>query len=208
MDRLYGGVCYAGIDTDPELKYPKVRFLFVNLFDHQQNLTRLCSPRSGCRSRRVLQPAELHRRHFSTLRAAPARRHRQTRRGETVRPGRPDVRRVPRPALRRQVCAVLLCQRYLSTGEFLSLAVSDTSSILTVFTVSSRIAVLLWALLGSHSLAVRARVPQAPRQGGCGPAPGSALSLVLTPATTINIDCSGKDSAICFRERDVDEIEP
>lgn len=26
MDRLYGGVCYAGIDTDPELKYPKVRY--------------------------------------------------------------------------------------------------------------------------------------------------------------------------------------
>lgn len=23
MDRLYGGVCYAGIDTDPELRYPK-----------------------------------------------------------------------------------------------------------------------------------------------------------------------------------------
>lgn len=23
MHRLYGGVCYAGIDTDPELKYPK-----------------------------------------------------------------------------------------------------------------------------------------------------------------------------------------
>lgn len=31
MDRLYGGVCYAGIDTDPELKYPKVnRHDFVN----------------------------------------------------------------------------------------------------------------------------------------------------------------------------------
>ena len=29
MDRLYGGVCYAGIDTDPELKYPKVSELFV-----------------------------------------------------------------------------------------------------------------------------------------------------------------------------------
>lgn len=28
MDRLYGGVCYAGIDTDPELKYPKVSFCF------------------------------------------------------------------------------------------------------------------------------------------------------------------------------------
>ena len=23
MDRLYGGVCYSGIDVDPELKYPK-----------------------------------------------------------------------------------------------------------------------------------------------------------------------------------------
>lgn len=30
MDRLYGGVCYAGIDTDPELKYPKVRIPHVN----------------------------------------------------------------------------------------------------------------------------------------------------------------------------------
>lgn len=23
MNRFYGGVCYAGIDLDPELKYPK-----------------------------------------------------------------------------------------------------------------------------------------------------------------------------------------
>ena len=29
MDRLYGGVCYAGIDVDPELKYPKGKFIFV-----------------------------------------------------------------------------------------------------------------------------------------------------------------------------------
>lgn len=28
LDRLYGGVCYAGIDTDPELKYPKVIIAF------------------------------------------------------------------------------------------------------------------------------------------------------------------------------------
>lgn len=35
MDRLYGGVCYAGIDTDPELKYPKVSFIFQYLhFTH------------------------------------------------------------------------------------------------------------------------------------------------------------------------------
>lgn len=51
--------------------------------------------------------------------------------------------------------------------------------------------VFLRALLGPYPLAVRTRVPQAPRQGGCRPAPGSALSLVLTPAPTINIDCSG-----------------
>ena len=29
MDRLYGGVCYAGIDVDPELKYPKGNFVIV-----------------------------------------------------------------------------------------------------------------------------------------------------------------------------------
>lgn len=31
MDRLYGGVCYAGIDTDPELKYPKVGIILNHL---------------------------------------------------------------------------------------------------------------------------------------------------------------------------------
>ena len=31
MDRLYGGVCYAGIDVDPELKYPKGKLLFSDL---------------------------------------------------------------------------------------------------------------------------------------------------------------------------------
>ena len=29
MDRLYGGVCYAGIDVDPELKYPKGKNLHI-----------------------------------------------------------------------------------------------------------------------------------------------------------------------------------
>lgn len=33
MDRLYGGVCYAGIDTDPELKYPKVMG-FIKVSSH------------------------------------------------------------------------------------------------------------------------------------------------------------------------------
>lgn len=36
MNRLYGGVCYAGIDTDPELKYPKGagRVSFSNLHSY------------------------------------------------------------------------------------------------------------------------------------------------------------------------------
>uniref|UniRef100_A0A0A9Z7K8 Putative RNA-binding protein orb2 n=1 Tax=Lygus hesperus TaxID=30085 RepID=A0A0A9Z7K8_LYGHE len=36
MDKLYGGVCYAGIDTDPELKYPKGagRVSFSNLHSY------------------------------------------------------------------------------------------------------------------------------------------------------------------------------
>lgn len=33
MDRLYRGVCYAGIDTDPELKYPKVNIKNVFFFN-------------------------------------------------------------------------------------------------------------------------------------------------------------------------------
>lgn len=32
MDRLYGGVCYAGIDTDPELRYPVILATSVLLY--------------------------------------------------------------------------------------------------------------------------------------------------------------------------------
>lgn len=31
MDRLYGGVCYAGIDTDPELKYPVMKLYVIEI---------------------------------------------------------------------------------------------------------------------------------------------------------------------------------
>lgn len=60
--------------------------------------------------------------------------------GQTVRPGRPDVRRVPGGTLRGQVCPLLLCQRHLS-------------------------AVLLRILLGQHPLASRPRVSQATGEG-------------------------------------------
>jgi len=63
MDRLYGGVCYAGIDTDPELKYPKVsEFLFV-----RKVLKVFKNIFSGRRKSRLLKPAELHRRDICAL---------------------------------------------------------------------------------------------------------------------------------------------
>ena len=34
MDRLYGGVCYAGIDVDPELKYPKGKIYLKHSWKH------------------------------------------------------------------------------------------------------------------------------------------------------------------------------
>lgn len=40
MDRLYGCVCYAGIDTDPELKYPKVNICFNR---HTCTVWKVCS---------------------------------------------------------------------------------------------------------------------------------------------------------------------
>ena len=63
MDRLYGGVCYAGIDTDPELKYPKVSELFVC----EENIQSIQKYFLGRRKSRLLKPAELHRRHICAL---------------------------------------------------------------------------------------------------------------------------------------------
>ena len=74
---------------------------------------------------------------------------------EAIRPGRPAVRRVPGHALRWQVCAVLLRQCHLPP-------------------------VLLRVLLGSHPLPGRPRVPQAPGEGGRGPAATHLLPLELS----------------------------
>lgn len=76
--------------------------------------------------------------------------------GEAVRPGRPDVRRVPGGALRGEVCPLLLCQCHLSP-------------------------VLLRILLGHHSLTGRQRVPQTPGERGGRPAAARVLSLELSP---------------------------
>jgi len=74
--------------------------------------------------------------------------------GEAVRPGRPDVRRVPGRALRGKVRPVLLRQRHLP-------------------------AVLLRVLLGQHPQPGRPRVPQAAGQRGGGPAAPDPLPLEL-----------------------------
>lgn len=74
--------------------------------------------------------------------------------GEAVRPGRPDVRRMPGGALRGQVCPVLLRQRHLP-------------------------AVLLRVLLGQHPLTSRPRVSQAAGEGGRGPPSPRVLPLEL-----------------------------
>ncbi|CAH2228127.1 jg19317, partial [Pararge aegeria aegeria] len=54
MDRLYGGVCYAGIDTDPELKYPKDCFnryredlFWCGFVDRQVECRRTSRPLDG-----------------------------------------------------------------------------------------------------------------------------------------------------------------
>lgn len=71
----------------------------------------------GCGPGGLLEPAELHIGDFRALRAAAARGHRQAGGGEALRTGRSDVRRVPGPAVQRQVRALLLRQRHLSSGE-------------------------------------------------------------------------------------------
>lgn len=87
MDRLYGGVCYAGIDTDPELKYPKASQA------SNQRITVYCDSITldnlilGRRQSRVLQSAELHCGHLGPIRAVATWRYRQAGRSETVRSG-------------------------------------------------------------------------------------------------------------------------
>ncbi len=77
-----------------------------------------------------------------------------TGRSETVRAGRPAVRRVPGRAVRRQVRALLLRQRDLP-------------------------AVLLRTVLGHHTLAPGQGVPQAAGQGGRRQAQDRAIQVVL-----------------------------
>lgn len=117
MDRLYGGVCYAGIDTDPELKYPKVNKLVNAHFVTSLKRHFVLLVRLGCWSCGIFQPAKLHCSHLSSFRSVATWRHWQARRSQAVRARWSDVRRMRWTTLQWQVCTVLLCKCHLSSGE-------------------------------------------------------------------------------------------
>lgn len=180
MDRLYGGVCYAGIDTDPELKYPKGAGRVA--FSNQQSYIAAISARfvqlqHGEIDKRVSAPdvskffcscegGRMFMKYWSPPFLALLWMHSNFPRSpfyllstfsggsEAICTGRPAVWRVPGHPLWRQVCSLLLRQRDLS-------------------------AVLLWVLLGSHPLSGRARVSQAAGEGGRGSTTTHFLSLEL-----------------------------
>lgn len=118
MDRLYGGVCYAGIDTDPELKYPKGAGRVA--FSNQQSYIAAISARFV-----QLQHGDIDKRVSKDSFKRVYQNGRQTYfirysgRSEAVRFGRSDVRRMSGATLRREIRTVLLRERYLLTGKFL-----------------------------------------------------------------------------------------
>lgn len=117
MDRLYGGVCYAGIDTDPELKYPKGAGRVA--FSNQQSYIAAISARFV-----QLQHADIEKRVSVLPTLSFSLFHidleimfnpRCTGRSEAVRVGRSDLRRMRWISLWRQIRAVLLRQRHMSS---------------------------------------------------------------------------------------------
>jgi hypothetical protein len=89
MDRLYGGVCYAGIDTDPELKYPKGAGRVA--FSNQQSYIAAISARFV-----QLQHGEIDKRvsktSISSLLLFLKNRNSMTGRSEALRSGRSTLR--------------------------------------------------------------------------------------------------------------------
>ena len=85
MDRLYGGVCYAGIDTDPELKYPKgagrvafsnqqsyiaaisARFVQLQHGDIDKRVCTVTHPRPRTRTHADIEGSRIHTYSHTTL---------------------------------------------------------------------------------------------------------------------------------------------
>lgn len=84
MDRLYGGVCYAGIDTDPELKYPKGAGRVA--FSNQQSYIAAISARFV-----QLQHGDIEKRVSKKESAAVSDTAWCTGRSEALRAGRSDL---------------------------------------------------------------------------------------------------------------------
>ena len=106
MDRLYGGVCYAGIDTDPELKYPKGAGRVA--FSNQQSYIAAISARFV-----QLQHGDIEKRVSAAADAPQLSLSFAAGRSEALCPGRSNLRRVSGGQMWRQVRAVLLCKRDL-----------------------------------------------------------------------------------------------
>ncbi|KFB46861.1 AGAP002296-PA-like protein [Anopheles sinensis] len=142
MDRLYGGVCYAGIDTDPELKYPKGAGRVA--FSNQQSYI-----------------------------AAISARFVQLQHGDI------DKRVEVKPyVLDDQMCDE--CHGQRCGGKFAPFFCANVTCL-------QYYCEQCWSLI--HSREGR-EYHKPPRQGRCRPAPGGALSLVLTPTTPINFNCN------------------
>ena len=120
MSRMYGPVCYTGIDTDPDLKYPKgagrVTFSTQQSFLAAIN-SRFVQLQHGDIDKRVARFNEC----LSICRISYFYFHILTKmmtlkgRSETVRAGGSDLRRVSRAAQWRETRSILLCQCRLLT---------------------------------------------------------------------------------------------
>lgn len=158
MDRLYGGVCYAGIDTDPELKYPKGAGRVA--FSNQQSYIAAISARFV-----QLQHGDIDKR-------------------VEVKPYVLDDQMCDECQGQRCggkfapfFCANVTC---LQVSVVVVVIVRCQLIFLGVAWCVVYFIVLLWTLLGNNSFPSGSGIPQAAGEGGCRQTEGGTVSLVLT----------------------------
>lgn len=200
MDRLYGGVCYAGIDTDPELKYPKGAGRVA--FSNQQSYIAAISARFV-----QLQHGDIEKRVGACVQGRLRGRHQKRGRGGA------GVRIIKRGARLENEGGEAPWQEFAQGtswcmtsppctctpdsaacplaggGEAVRARRPDVRRVpggpvrrqvcALLLRQCDLPAVLLRALLGHHPLPARPRVSQAAGQGRRRPAPGRTLPLVL-----------------------------
>lgn len=178
MDRLYGGVCYAGIDTDPELKYPKVNhplFPFQNILKSKFLVLRALvvwlSPTSRATSLRFR--LALFSCNMETLINASKLSHTFS----TIRCVMSAAGNVVAESLRHFSALTSHVFRWVTRFCYLNLY--------SIYNDTVPYIVLLWTLLGYNSFPSRSRVSQAIGQGRRWSSTRRSVSLVLS--TTIDL---------------------